>query len=222
VYGFGRHAGCLDLKAIGGMEVEVRPPRYARANQTLGIEAARPHHRQRDVRTDFVAARADRRTESGHDPLGLHAEPGQSLDRGGGDASHRPAPAGVNRGERPTLAVGEEDRHAIGGTHADHEAREIVATTRGGIRLDRTGRIGDGHIPTVNLFQRVKGLVVEIRDGEQASEAGCVRPPSIVDGADVEITTVPAPSGERVADPGNRFQPLARRPAEIAVAMEPP
>ena len=69
-----------------------------------------------NVGTDFVAAGADRRPGRGKKVRGTAAELApERVDGGTRHARGQPAPAGVRRGHRARAAIGQQERHAVGG-----------------------------------------------------------------------------------------------------------
>jgi len=107
-----------------------------------------------EVRADFVAARADGRSDSGDEICGLAAKfqthPAYSFF---GDARERPLPTRMNGGDGAFLEINEKDGNAIGSLHAKEQAGAIRG---GGIAFAGTRRGGAEKMNRVrvNLLER--------------------------------------------------------------------
>ena len=95
------------------------------------LNAARSN-RVPDVRTDFVAARRDCRSDRDDEILGARAEVmGHTLDGGHRSVLRESSPSGVHSRHDTEPRIGHQDRHAVGGLNgerkpwnvADHDIR---------------------------------------------------------------------------------------------------
>ena len=82
------------------------------------------------IGADFVIVLPDHRSERGVDLAAFGAKPFHGLDRRLGDAGERAAPAGMRGADHAGDRIGEKDRAAIGGRHANGETGEPVPPLR--------------------------------------------------------------------------------------------
>ncbi len=110
---FRRYSGFQELAAVGGREVDARPPPISEMGGHFG--------------SDFVTALADAGADGGVEAGRIGAETGAHGFHGsGGDFRDRAAPAGMHGGDGAEALIGEEDRQAIGGLYRDHGARCVL------------------------------------------------------------------------------------------------
>ncbi len=70
---------------------------------------------------DFIAGLRNARANRGNDPVALCSQCCHRSDRAVGHPGHCPFPAGVRGADDPGSAIGQQDRRAIGGDHAQHQ-----------------------------------------------------------------------------------------------------
>lgn len=141
------YAGVAELAEGGGGQIDVRFESTGVAVD--GLAEACLLEGGRDVGADLEMVGADGRANGGDDVLRLEAVSfGQGANRGGDDAGHDAAPAGVSGGNGFSIAGGEKDGHAVGGADRQHAIRfasDHGVRGRGGGGFDRAA----GDMPDV-------------------------------------------------------------------------
>ena len=129
--------------------------------------------RRGKLRTDLVGAGSDAGADRDRDALAPSAEPFHGGDGRVDDAAQRALPAGMRRADHAGVGIGQQHGRAIGGEHAQHDARPVGHQAIGLGRARRTPAVL-GHGQHVGRMDLVHGLEVGLAQAELLGHAAAV------------------------------------------------
>ena len=111
-----------------------------------------------EIPSDFITARTDARTDSGHEIIRLAAEfPFESINGSRDGAGDGAFPAGMNRGNRSGAAIAEKNWDTIRGSHRERDRRvasdgdvglgPVLITWRRNSSRGNVEHVGTMHLP---------------------------------------------------------------------------
>ena len=116
---------------------------------------------------DLVAARPNAGSNGREEIGGGHSQPLDPANCLAGHTGNRSAPSGVHGRDKGSIAIGYQNRHAIGDSDSDR-ARRIGRDQ--GIRLDSdrwASRLNDVYRAVMNLLHEHQAIAIDIEEGGQ-------------------------------------------------------